>query len=143
MTDVRELTTEISRFVRAFGLHRPEDTPCGAGVPVSEAHALSALAAAAPMTQGQLASELRLAKSTVSRLVDQLIARGWITVGTSDTDRRCRVLSLTPGGQIAAAEFESRRRDRMAGLLNAVPADRRGDVIDALTLLTEAAHAST
>lgn len=143
MEDVGELTAEVVRFVRAFGLHRPDDTPCGAGVSVSEAHALAALATAALMTQGQLALELRLTKSTVSRLVDQLIERGWINVGTSNADRRCRIVSLTPGGQTAAAQLEDRRRARMAGLLDAIPPDRRAEVLDALSLLSEAARASS
>jgi len=95
------------------------------------------------MTQGKLAAELCLTKSTISRLVDQLDERRWITVGTSDTDRRCRILSLTPVGQAAAAELGTRRRERMAGLLDAIPTDRRADVIDALALLSEAARAST
>jgi DNA-binding MarR family transcriptional regulator len=72
MEEVGALTAEIVRFVRAFGLHRPDDTPCGAGVSVSEAHALAVLATAPPMTQGKLAAELCLTKSTISRLVDQL-----------------------------------------------------------------------
>ena len=143
MEEVGALTAEIVRFVRAFGLHRPDDTPCGAGVSVSEAHALAVLATAPPMTQGKLAAELCLTKSTISRLVDQLDERRWITVGTSDTDRRCRILSLTPVGQAAAAELGTRRRERMAGLLDAIPTDRRADVIDALALLSEAARAST
>ncbi len=143
MDDLGELTTEIVRFVRAFGLHRPDDTPCGAGVSVSEAHALAALVAAAPMTQGELASELCLTKSTVSRLTDQLVERRWINVGTSDADRRCRVLSLTSRGRTAADEFESRRRERMATLLDAVPVHRRAEVIEALNLLSEAARASS
>jgi len=143
MEDAGALTREIVRFVRAFGLHRPDETPCGVGVSVSEAHALAALASTAPMTQGELASELCLTKSTVSRLVDQLVERGWIEVGTSDADRRCRILSLTSDGQTVAAELEDRRRERMADLLDAIPPDRRADVVDALSLLSEAARGSS
>lgn len=142
MSDVGLLATEIARFVRAVGLHRPDDTPCGAGVSVSEAHALAVLATAAPMTQGQLAAELCLTKSTVSRLVDLLIERDWADVRTSDADRRCRHLTLTPAGRDAAATIEDRRRERMADLLDAIPIERRAEVIGALQLLSEAARAS-
>lgn len=142
MEDLTALTTGIVRFVRAFGLDRPDDTPCGAGVSVSEVHAVAVLATAAPMTQGELAAQLSLTKSTVSRLVDLLLERGWIEVGTSDADRRRRVVSLSPAGEAAASSFEDRRQRRMKGLLDAIPADRRAEVIGALGLLAEAAHDS-
>ena len=140
--DAATLTTELVRFVRAFGLHRPDDTPCGSGVSVSEAHALAALSAAPAMTQGELAAELNLTKSTVSRLVDQLVGRDWVDVTTADADRRCRVLSLTSGGRQAASAFDVHRRQRMATLLDGIPTEKRAGVVDALRLLSEAARAS-
>ena len=39
--DVVVLQARISAFVRAFGLHQPDQTPCGQPIPVSEAHAMT------------------------------------------------------------------------------------------------------
>jgi len=78
-----DLQTRLVAFVRAFGLHRPDETPCGAPVPVSEAHALAVLAQLGPLTQSQLVRHLALRKSTVSRLVDQIVARGWAQRATA------------------------------------------------------------
>jgi MarR family len=69
------LQPRLVGFVRAFGLHRPDETPCGAPVPVSEAHAVSVLAEHGPLSQTDLARHLALRKSTVSRLVDQVVGR--------------------------------------------------------------------
>src|SRR5918994_1949708 len=40
---VDDLQGRLVAFVRAFGLHRGDETPCGAPIPVSEAHALTVL----------------------------------------------------------------------------------------------------
>lgn len=66
----------LMRFVRHFGLHQPDRTPCGPPLPVSEAHAMVKIAREGRIRQVELARRLRLAKSTVSRLVANLVGRG-------------------------------------------------------------------
>lgn len=125
-------------FVRSFGLLQPEATPCGARLPVSEAHALSVLAEEGARSQGQLAGSLRLTKSTVSRLVDQLEQRGWIQRLVSDTDARVRIIDLTAAGRTVAADIAGRRRARLGALLERIPASERDAVLAAFTTLLEA-----
>jgi DNA-binding MarR family transcriptional regulator len=136
--DVAMLQERLAGFVRAFGLHQPEQTPCGQPIPVSEAHALIELAHDAPFTQAELGRRLRLEKSTISRLVDQLAARGWITRGRDPRDGRATSLLLTPAGQRAAANLATSRRRKFADLLAAIPDTERDAVLHALKTLTEA-----
>jgi DNA-binding MarR family transcriptional regulator len=136
-----ELQEAVMAFVRAFGLHRPDETPCGTPVPPSEAHALTVLAAGEPLTQTALAARLALRKSTVSRLVDQLAARGWVERHASPDDARCRLVALTPAGREAAAGVARARRERIARLLDRIPPGQRAGVVEALATLTEAARA--
>src|SRR5688572_20466722 len=82
------LQGRITAFVRAFGLHQPDRTPCGTPVPTSEAHAVGELDRAGPLTQGELGRRLRLEKSTVSRLVAQLTRRGWVRRAERGGDAR-------------------------------------------------------
>ncbi|HEX6417576.1 MAG TPA: MarR family winged helix-turn-helix transcriptional regulator [Acidimicrobiales bacterium] len=140
--DAAALQRHLAGFVRAFGLHRPDETPCGAPVPVSEAHALSVLAERGPLTQTDLVHHLALGKSTVSRLVDQVVARGWAERTTSPDDARCRLVALTPAGRDAAAGLQRARAARFARLLDRIPPAERPVVLAALTTLTEAAGAS-
>ena len=135
-----ELQRRIAAFVRAFGLHRPDETPCGAPVPVSEAHALWVLADRGPLTQTDLVHELALGKSTVSRLVDQLVARGWAERHTSEQDARCRQVSLTADGARTAAGLAQSRATRFARLLDRIPEPDRPAVLAALETLAEAAR---
>lgn len=136
------LQAQISAFVRAFGLHQPDQTPCGQPVPVSEAHAVAELHQHGPLTQLDLARRLRLEKSTVSRIVTQLRDRGWLRRGKRDGDARLVWLELTDAGQHTAIELAAVRARRFTRLLEAIPADRRQSVVDALILLVEASHDS-
>jgi len=137
-SDVDQLQDALIAFVRAFGLLRPIETPCGRAMSVSEAHALGELSVHGSMTQQQLSRRLRLQKSTVSRLVDQLVARGWARRSQSQVDGRAVEVALTEAGQVEARQLAMARRDKFAGLLQAVPADQRSAVLNALHTLTEA-----
>jgi DNA-binding MarR family transcriptional regulator len=141
--DAAMLQAQISAFVRAFGLHQPTRTPCGQPVPVSEAHALGELGRDGPLTQVELGSRLRLEKSTVSRLVGQLIARGWVERSRRDGDARLVWLALTDSGRRAADQLAAARATRFEQLLAAIPVDRRQYVVDALALLVEASRDDT
>lgn len=137
-----ELQRRIVAFVRAFGLHRPDETPCGAPVPVSEAHALAALAEQGPLPQRDLGEQLGLTKSTISRLVDQLERRGWARRRAGGDDARQRLVGLTSEGRKVADEIAARRAERMARVLEHIPEGDRPAVLAALDALVEATRAS-
>jgi DNA-binding MarR family transcriptional regulator len=136
------LQDRLTAFIRAFGLHQPEQTPCGQPIPVSEAHALIDLARAPDQRLGQhqLTQRLRLQKSTVSRLVGQLERRGWLRREPHPDDGRATLLVLTPAGHDAAEQLARARRAKFAALLAAIPAQQRDSVLHALDTLVEALY---
>ncbi len=137
LTD-RAFQEQITAFIRAFGLHRPEQTPCGEPVSVAEAHALMELSRAAPLSQNDLAHRLQLEKSTISRLVALLEGRAWITRTRSSRDGRVIELRLTTAGRQAAAQLAVARQAKFVRLLGAIPENQRPAILEALRLLTEA-----
>lgn len=137
-TDAAALQAQITAFIRAFGLHQPDQTPCGQSIPVSEAHALMELDRDGPLAQHELAARLRLEKSTVSRLVSQLHGRGWVTRTKHDGDGRVAWLELTAAGRSAAGQLADARAAKFSRLLDAIPADRRDSVVDSIATLVEA-----
>jgi len=133
-----DLQEGLIAFVRAFGLHQPDRTPCGQPVPVSEAHALGDLLQHGTSSQLDLGRRLRLEKSTVSRLVGQLAARGWVERVPNPDDARSVRVALTPAGRTAAGDLAAARAARFESLLAAVPESERDGVLRALRTLTEA-----
>jgi DNA-binding MarR family transcriptional regulator len=133
-----DLQERMVGLIRAFGLHKPERTPCGEPVSVAEAHALMELSREEPLVQMELASRLRLQKSTVSRLVGMLERRGWTVRNRSPEDGRAMELRLTEAGRSAAENIAEARRAKFAKVFEALPEDRRGAVLEALEVLEEA-----
>ena len=101
MSRAEELSDAVVSFVRGFGLHRPDRTPCGFEAGVADAHALSELFAG-PLRQLELVARLGLAKSTVSRVVSNLVDRGWVMREPASDDGRGVRLALTAAGREAA-----------------------------------------
>lgn len=104
----------------------------------SDAHALTEIADGG-RTQRELVDRLHLDRSSVSRLVDRLVRRGWVQRVDGDDRRTVRLLATRAGEQVAA-EVAAGRSTRFAALLDAVPPDRRDLVLDAIRLLTAAAR---
>ncbi len=132
------LQEQLIALIRAFGLHQPDQTPCGKPVAVAEAHALMELAQGAPLSQNDLVARLQLEKSTVSRLVGILETRGWIVRARSAQDARARELRLTESGRQIAADLAEARRTKFARVFDAIPEQERAAVLASLQILVEA-----
>jgi DNA-binding MarR family transcriptional regulator len=128
----------LQRFVRNFGLHQPDRSPCGQPLPVSEAYALAELHREGRMRQVELGRRLRLEKSTVSRLVTNLANRGWVRRYAADNDGRGVQLELTDAGATAAGRLADARQAKFAALLDRIPDNQRAALVAALQLLAEA-----
>jgi DNA-binding MarR family transcriptional regulator len=136
----RQLESAFVGMVRSLGLLRPDTTPCGQPMSITEAHALGELHVDGPLTQRQLAMRLRLEKSTVSRLVDQLVDGGLVARRPNPDDGRSVLVVLTDIGRKRARRLEAARRDLFARLLDDLsPRDRRM-VVDGLTRLEAVAR---
>ncbi len=133
-----ELQHRMVSLVRAFGLHQPDRTPCGQPIAVTEAHALIELNQQAPLSQHELARRLRLEKSTVSRLVAQMRARGWVECSRDRADRRIVHVLLSETGREIAAQVDDARRAKFDQLFAAMSSNERNEVLHALSILVEA-----
>jgi DNA-binding MarR family transcriptional regulator len=128
---------QIVALIRALGLHKPDETPCGAPISVGEAQALFELLDAPGISQNELASRLHLEKSTVSRLAKMLEERGWVDRVRDEGDTRFLQLRLTAAGYKAVRRLAASRRARFSKIFEAVPAHERDALLDSLSLLSE------
>jgi DNA-binding MarR family transcriptional regulator len=140
--DAARLQASFANVVRALGLLRPDTTPCGQPMSVTEAHAIGELDAAGRLTQQRLADRLRLQKSTVSRLVDELCADGLVTRRTNPDDRRSVLLELTALGRKRSERLAAARQALFVRLLDRLTADERRLVVAGLDRLARAADAA-
>jgi DNA-binding MarR family transcriptional regulator len=125
--------------VRDFGLLTQDATPCGRPLTTSHAHALMVLLdEGRSLSQKELADELGLDKSNVTRLCQKMEAEGQIEQVRHEQDARVRLLTLTARGAKLAREVEQASKERFATLLKAVPAAERARVFEGLALLSRA-----
>lgn len=140
--DAELLQEQVIAFIRSFGLLRPDSTPCGQPLSVSEAHALRDLSRSDGMSQTELGNILRLEKSTVSRLVNQLTAKGWVERDRDPDDGRAVRLRLTGQGQRVAGQIAAARAAYFARVIEGIPPAERADVIMAFQTVVKALDGS-
>jgi DNA-binding MarR family transcriptional regulator len=138
--DAAQLQASFTSVVRALGLLRPDTTPCGQRMSVTEAHAIAELHDAGSMTQQSLAGGLRLQKSTVSRLVDELCADGLARRRRNPADGRSVLIELTALGTRRAERLAAARRALFDRLLERLTNEERRIVVAGLDRLAAAAH---
>jgi DNA-binding MarR family transcriptional regulator len=92
-----ELRSNVQKFVRLFGLLEQNVTPCGFLLSVSQVYAMQELEEDT-MSVTELASRLELERSSVSRLVDELVKGDFVSRDINEANRREMVLSLTEKG---------------------------------------------
>lgn len=136
--DEQQLQERIQEFIRQFGLLDREHTPCGRAVPTSQAHALQILGRVGIATQRELAARLNLDESTVSRLVDQLVQRGWVQRAVDDHNRRQSRLALTAEGHGVLDDIREASAAKFRRIRERIPPDKWDQVLDALDMLISA-----
>ncbi len=133
-----ELQQLVQSFVRSFGLLPSNQTPCGQPMSLSQAHALQLLVSSAACSQSELVRNLHLEKSTVSRLVDSLVNRGWVERVPNPQSRRENHLVLTPSGRNVAEKLAAASTSRFEVIWQRLPSDQRQQVQQALATLVAA-----
>lgn len=135
VSESARMADALRRFVRDIGLLEPGRTPCGTPLTVTQAHALAEVRSAPDITQRRLADTLGLAKASLSEVVADLVARGWLDQRPAAEDRRQRCLRLTAAGERVADEVAAARQGLMAGLLAQVDPAGRAELVRSLELL--------
>jgi DNA-binding MarR family transcriptional regulator len=136
----RDFQRVLSDLVKLYQFRDRNET-VAYGISVSQAYALGALAEHGALTMSGLAGELHLSVSTMTRVVDQLVARALARRAPDSEDRRiCRV-SQTARGRALWRRLE----DELIGIdeqvLRTLSASEREALIRALRLLSRATRA--
>ncbi len=108
------------------------------GVTLPQAHAIHSLMDAGSLRMQELAADLGLAQSTVTRLVTPLKRMGLLDRRPDSKDGRATRAFLTEKGMILVDALLRVDRELYDGLLARLPENRRAEVVAAVELLHEA-----
>lgn len=89
------------------------------------------------MPQTELADQLDLGKVALGALVDRLEAAGFVRRQPSATDRRVKLIHLTPDGRTLLKTLRSNSREFNRRILAGIPADQISNAIDTLGLIKQ------
>lgn len=98
------LITDLSRMIRAEMDRRVAEA--GPGITAGEARTLSHAARAGSVRQNVLAERMNVEAMTLSDYVDRLEARGLVTRRTDPSDRRAKLVELTPAADEVLAAIQ-------------------------------------
>ncbi len=88
----------------------------------------------------ELSEILRLDKSGISRIVEELVQKNYVERKPSEDDRRYVVLNLTHAGKERFEKIENDMNQKFKQILDKIPVDKRTQVIEALELCNAACN---
>ena len=132
--DARLLTEAVTRLRRALRASIRTDYPWEQ-LPMAQVELLQVLAEHSPVRIGDLAARQRLATSTVSGLISQMINAGLVARAVDRADRRASAVTLTEAGRAQLAAWAEAHERRLAAALGALDEGEREAVRAALPAL--------
>lgn len=95
---IQEFHNQIVELVKKYQFRDRNQVTC-CGISVSQCYILETLHTHGDLTMNRLAEKMHLKISTVTRVVEQLILKGYVRRDEDPNDRRFRLISLTDSGE--------------------------------------------
>lgn len=131
---IKQFRKHIRILQRKLGLQLSGDSIC-CGVTVAQCHTLLAIEERKLTTVTDLALDLELDKSTLSRTIESLVALGLVNRITNSGNRRSQHISLTQEGVHAVSSIHVQWNDYFESILSQIPEPKRAVVMEGLSLL--------
>ena len=111
---------------------------CCHGISVSQYYALAALEEAGKLTMGELAKQMHLTVSTMTRIVDQLVGKGLVHRWMDSQDHRVCDVALTQQGRSLLGEITGELLETEKAIFYSIHPEERETLIVALRKLSKA-----
>lgn len=131
------LRENLRTLVRLLGLLEKSEAACCA-LSLTQCHALVEVGRNKSLSLNELAGQLQLDKSTLSRSVNQMVDESLFKRDLQSDDRRYVSIELTEKGQTLYDNTEQTMNNYYEKILESLPADKRSQVIESLELLNKA-----
>jgi DNA-binding MarR family transcriptional regulator len=135
---VEEVTDAVLMASRALVAIASRSLADAGTVTVAQYRALVVLQSRGPQSAQQLAAELGVAASTVTRMCDRLVAKGLIERDAVAENRREVRLMATPAGAEIVGAVSRRRRRELRRIVSAMPERDRASLVRALETFNRA-----
>jgi DNA-binding MarR family transcriptional regulator len=135
--EIADVVLRASRALVAIAARSLAGSPTEVTLP--QYRALVLLCAAGPSTMRSLADSLSCSPSTATRLCDRLVAKGLVERQARADDRREVRVGVTRSGAKLVSTVTRRRRREIDRIVEAMPADRREELVAALGAFSAAA----
>ena len=132
LSEIETALTALTRNPRIRGLHRILSAQAGVELDRPSYVALAALDAG-PLRISELADACGVDVSTMSRLVDRMLARGLIERQTSPEDRRVSLVQASERGREVQRALRAWRSEALKQLLGAWTPDEREQFAELLS----------
>ncbi|MFG3064224.1 MarR family winged helix-turn-helix transcriptional regulator [Streptomyces sp. NPDC048231] len=137
--EARPLTEAVTRLRRALRSSIRTDYPWET-LPMAQVELLQVLGEHSPARVSDLAARQRLAQSTVSGLIGQMINAGLVVRNVDSADRRASVVTLTDAGSEKLVAWTAAHERRIHAALAALDDDSRAAIRNALPALFQLAE---
>jgi len=126
-----DLARVMSRlFQKIIILDRNEKTCCG--VTLSQHHVIEILSRQKTLTMNELSTELGLAMSTLTRIIDVLVRNGTVLRYPDQQDRRKVCVELSVAGKELAVKLNEVTHQFWAKVLALIPVEKKQAVVENL-----------
>lgn len=105
------------------------------GVTAAQGYILLALPEMDPTNMNELSLKMRVANSTMTRMVDQLVQKGMANRAADSQDRRIVLIHLTDQGRDVRSRLKTSLQDFFSQVLSDLPDDQRGEILHSLETL--------
>lgn len=130
------LRAQVQTFVRRFGLLENNVTPCGFPLSVSQVYAMEQLEKNATSIT-ELASFLGLERSTVSRLVDDLVRGEFVIREVNPANRREVVLNLSDKGARSIKKVREQSVQFYRSVMSELSNEDKASILQGFKLFSE------
>ncbi len=113
---------------------------CCYGISISQCYILDVLAEEGDLTMQQLAKRMFKSVSTMTRVVSQLVRRGYVRRRQDPEDRRVVHVSITPQGKAVVAAINRDLIETQKAILQAIPSDQWAGAFKLLEALAQGAR---
>ena len=134
---VERFHQQIVELIKKYQFRDRDQISC-CGISVSQCYVLETLHSSGPLTVNQLAGKMYLSISTVTRVVDQLVKKNYVTREEDLHDRRVRVIALTEAGEAVFQESWKNVFESEKIILENFPPEHREILIEFLKKLNQA-----